>query len=69
MDRAIIQAQLLALEAQLALAPAGTAQWEMIQSQIQVLTNELSYEPVAPPIWGPGPGGGGHGGGGHGHGR
>lgn len=66
MDRAIIQAQLLALEAQLALAPAG---WQMIESQIQVLENELSYEPVAPPIWGPGPGGGGHGGGGHGHGR
>lgn len=66
MDRVILEGQLAALEAQLALTPAGSPQSVMVESQIQTLQNELSYDPVVPPIFGPHPwhnqGGGGRGG-------
>lgn len=67
MDRAILEAQLAAAEAQLVLAPAGSPQWAMLQQQVEVLQNELADEPVVPPIWGPGGGHGGFHGGGGGH--
>jgi hypothetical protein len=61
MDRAILEAQLLALEAQLAVLPAGSPESVTVEAQIQTLQNELAYEPVVPPIFGPHPwhGGGG----------
>jgi hypothetical protein len=55
MDRAILEAQLLALNAQLATLPPASPQAVMVESQIQTITNELAFEPVAPPIWGPHP--------------
>jgi hypothetical protein len=64
MDREILEAQLAQLQEQLIATPPGPAQ-ELIQSQIATLENELAYEPIVPPIWGPHPWGGG---GGH-HGR
>lgn len=55
MDRAILEAQLASLEAQLAVAPPGSVQQITLQSQITTLQNELAYEPVVPPIFGPHP--------------
>jgi hypothetical protein len=64
MDRAIIEAQLVSLQAQFAMAPAGSPQAVMLEQQIAVLQNELADEPIVPPIFF-------HGGGVHGgpHGR
>jgi hypothetical protein len=62
MDRAILEAQLVALEGQLAVTPPGTPEAMTLQAQIVTLQNELAYEPVVPPIWGPHPWHGGHGG-------
>lgn len=73
MDRALLQAQLLELEGQFAMAPPGSPQALTLQGQIAMLENELSETPIVPPIFGPHPwngGGGTHGGGGqHGGGR
>jgi hypothetical protein len=72
MDRAILEAQLAALETQFAATPPGTPQQVMLQSQIATLQNELAYEPLVPPIFGPHPwhgGGGGFGPGPHGGGH
>jgi hypothetical protein len=51
MDRAILEAQLASLEAQLAVAAPGTPQQAMLQSQVMTLQNELAEEPVVPPFF------------------
>ena len=56
-----VEAQLSALEAQLAITPAGTPQWTTLNSQIVVLENEIAESPVVPPIFYPNNGGGGRG--------
>jgi hypothetical protein len=60
MDRAILMAQLDALNVQLALQVPGSQAQETIEAQILMLQNELSPNPVVPPLFGPhfGPGGG-----------
>jgi hypothetical protein len=57
-----IEAQIAVLTAQLATAPAGSAQAMTITAQITMLDNEIAEQPVAPPLF-PHffPGGGGHG--------
>jgi hypothetical protein len=66
MDRAILQAQLTELEAELALAAPGSVEQATLQAQVMTLENEIADEPVVPHIFGPhGAHGGVHGG----HGR
>jgi hypothetical protein len=48
MDNAILEAQLVSLEGQLALAPAGSPQAAAIQAQISTLQIELDENPVVP---------------------
>ena len=55
MDRIVLEGQLAALEAQLATLPPGSPEQATVQSQIMTLQNELSYEPIVPPIFGPHP--------------
>jgi hypothetical protein len=55
MDRAILMAQLAALNVQLALQVPGSQAQETIEAQIMMLQNELSPNPVVDPIFGPHP--------------
>jgi hypothetical protein len=55
MDRAILEAQLAELEAELAVAAPGSVQQVTLQAQVTTLQNELADEPVVPPIFHHGP--------------
>jgi hypothetical protein len=55
MDRVILEAQLAALEAQLAAAVPGSVEQQTLEAQILTLQNELADSPVVPPIFGPHP--------------
>lgn len=61
MDRANLESQLAALETELAALPPGSPQSVTVQAQITVLQNEIAYQPVVPPIFGPHPWHGPHG--------
>lgn len=62
MDRAILEAQLATLQAEMLIAAPGSVQQVTIEAQITTIENELAESPVVPPIFGPhGPHGGGHG--------
>lgn len=62
MDRAILEAQLATLEAELLVATPGSPQQVTIEAQITTIQNELADEPVTPHIF---PHNGPHGHGGH----
>jgi hypothetical protein len=64
----IIEEQIQAIQAQLAVALPGSVQAVALQSQLLVLENEIAEQPIVPPFF---PHFFPHGGGGHGgfHGR
>jgi len=58
MDRAILEAQLVTLEGELALAAPGSVEQATLQAQVLTLQNEIDESPVVPHLF---PHGGGHG--------